>query len=206
MTKNVVFKTPLRKALEWLTAQGGYWSINDAVVLSNYEEPQVKRFHTELVRRHVLTELCDGNFAAGVNAVAWRLTPPKTQPGGHSRDYQEKSRVRALVQGRSFALGRGLGDLTKAEIRARMADQERKEAEKPADLIVLEPTPYLETPPVTLTTVQAAKIMNVGRYSIDSWIKSGKLPAAKLNKRWRVQPGDLAALISERTRHTRRKP
>ena len=201
MTKNAILKTPLRKALEWLTEQGGYWSIADAVVLSGYEEAQVKRFHSELVRRRVLTELCDGKFAAGVNAIRWRLTAPKTRPGGHSKDYQEKARVRALVQGRSFAIGRGFGDgLTKAEIRSRMAEQEAAEKQAPADVVVVEPEPYLETPPVTLTTPQAAKLMNVTRYTIKNWIQTGKLPGMKVNRRWRIDPKDLAALVSEKTR------
>ena len=213
MTKNAVLKTPLRRSLEWLTEQGGYWSIQDAVVLSGYEEAQVKRFHSELVRRRVLTELCDGKFAAGVNAIRWRLTAPKTRPGGHSKDYQEKARVRALVQGRSFAIGRGFGDgLTKAEIRSRMAEQEAAEKQAPADVVVVEPTPYLETPPVTITTKQAAKLMNVCRLTVVGWIRSGKLPAMQTGTlsptgrggtRWRIDPKDLASLISEKSRKAR---
>jgi excisionase family DNA binding protein len=50
---------------------------------------------------------------------------------------------------------------------------------------------------VYLTVEDVAKQLQVSTYTVRRWLKSGKLPAIKLGKEWRISPDDLEAFLAQ---------
>ncbi len=49
--------------------------------------------------------------------------------------------------------------------------------------------------PQYLTTAEVATIARVTELTVWRWVRSGRLPARKVGRRWLIRPGDLQAFI-----------
>lgn len=50
---------------------------------------------------------------------------------------------------------------------------------------------------VYLTVADVAKQLQISEDTVRRWIKSGKLPALKIGKEWRVDPEELKAFLAQ---------
>jgi excisionase family DNA binding protein len=50
---------------------------------------------------------------------------------------------------------------------------------------------------VYLTVADVAKQLQISEDTVRRWIKTGKLPALKIGKEWRVAPDDLEAFLKQ---------
>lgn len=50
---------------------------------------------------------------------------------------------------------------------------------------------------VYLTVADVAKQLQISEDTVRRWIKSGKLPALKIGKEWRIDPEELKSLLAQ---------
>ncbi len=181
--------TDLRRIVSRASHLAVPWSAADIAEASGQDAAHTQTYLKSLVRQGVLIELPGATFGAGPNAKKWRMTKPKTKPGGNSVGYVRCKNV--------------FGRLAQAEWQAKRAGGLTGQTPTQADNDRQTPTPdeiqkddemNAASPVVaadSLNTVSAAVALNCSCRSIERWVKSKKL------KVWRLPGGEFRIPISE---------
>lgn len=97
----------LRQAVEFITTLSCRATVKEVARIAGVDERAAGRYVGQLVNQGVLNrDESTYQIWPGPTAEEWRKKPPKTKPGGNSREYQEARRLREELRQRDWQWSR----------------------------------------------------------------------------------------------------